>query len=720
MDKKFSSLLIGLFTTGMSSLLTIFIFFRLWGVDLNVPFNNSGDSTYYSAVIKGLLDNGWILNNAFTGAPFGAQFYDFTIGSYSFNLLLIKLILQVTANYVAAMNIFYIISFMLISMTAFYALFYLRVNPIISIPISLLYAFLPYHFLRGQSHLFLSSYYMVPLLCLIVIWALQGSLSSIRTNPRQINRKLIFSIIICFISGFAGIYYAFFACFFLFVSSMIIFLKDKKIKKTLYPLFLISIICFGGTLSLSPSLVNNIQHGGNYDVGKRNFADSEIYGLKISQLLLPVSGHRLALFSKIKDSYNRNSPLINENNSATLGLIGSLGFLYLIIMLFLNINNNPIMRNLSKLNLSAILLATIGGFGVLFAKLISPSIRGYNRISVFIAFFALTAVALLIQSIYEKYAFNKKGKVFFTGSMLFLLIFGIYDQTTPFFKPDYKRLKEEYVKESGYINSIEQRMPKGAMIFQLPYVPFPENPTVFRMTEYDHFRGYLQSKTLRWSYGAMKGREGDLWQRNIVAKPISTMIEELAFVGFQGIYLDRFGYIDNGKEIEKKLIDILKTQPFESQNKRLAFYNFDNYINSLQMKYNEKQLKDKKESILNALQVNWNNGFYDLENSPKVNWRWCNSSGDLVIYNPLNKTRKAKIDMALATAYEEISNLIIKGETISEVVKINNIGNIFSRIIDIEPGTNIIKFSTDAKKVIAPGDSRDLYFKVINFKMIRL
>jgi len=47
----------------------------------------------------------------------------------------------------------------------------------------------------------------------------------------------------------------------------------------------------------------------------------------IAQLLLPVSDHRIGRLSRFKQTYNVASPLVNENDLTSLGLLGSLGFL---------------------------------------------------------------------------------------------------------------------------------------------------------------------------------------------------------------------------------------------------------------------------------------------------------------------------------------------------------------------------------------------------------
>ena len=73
-------------------------------------------------------------------------------------------------------------------------------------------------------------------------------------------------------------------------------------------------------------------------------------------------------------------------------------------------------------------------------------------------------------------------------------------------------MKSEFRHDAEFVQRIETVMTPGAMIFQLPVVAFPENPKVNRLNDYDLAKGYLHSTRLRWSYGAIKGRENDAWQ----------------------------------------------------------------------------------------------------------------------------------------------------------------------------------------------------------------
>ncbi len=76
--------------------------------------------------------------------------------------------------------------------------------------------------------------------------------------------------------------------------------------------------------------------------------------------------------------------------------------------------------------------------------------------------------------------------------------------------------------------------------------------------DYSHLRGYLHSEKLKWSYGAMKGREGDAWEKSIASESDEEMVKELQQAGFKGIYVDTYGYKDSGFKVIQNLSSILK------------------------------------------------------------------------------------------------------------------------------------------------------------------
>jgi phosphoglycerol transferase len=71
-------------------------------------------------------------------------------------------------------------------------------------------------------------------------------------------------------------------------------------------------------------------------------------------------------------------------------------------------------------------------------------------------------------------------------------------------------MRNQFNSNRDFTKKIEQEMPAGSMIFQLPITTFPEGG------DYSLVLGYVHSKNLRWSFPAIKGRESAIWQEKVV------------------------------------------------------------------------------------------------------------------------------------------------------------------------------------------------------------
>jgi len=154
------------------------------------------------------------------------------------------------------------------------------------------------------------------------------------------------------------------------------------------------------------------------------------------------------------------------------------------------------------------------------------------------------------------------------AGLVLLVALGVLDQTTTQFVPEYSRIRMEFESDRDFVRKVESSLPAGAMIYQLPYVPFPESPAIGRMRDYQQFRGYLHSKTLRWSYGAMKGREIDQLEKPLVNATVDATVTLLRTRGFSGIFIDTDGF---GAQIEPYQRS-LNQEPLVSRDRRLVFF----------------------------------------------------------------------------------------------------------------------------------------------------
>jgi hypothetical protein len=149
---------------------------------------------------------------------------------------------------------------------------------------------------------------------------------------------------------------------------------------------------------------------------------------------------------------------------------------------------------------------------------------------------------------------------------------GLFDQAGIYSTPDYNSIKKKFLDDKKLITQIEQALPLNAMIFQLPYIAYPESVHPYKMIDYDHLRSYLHTTKLRWSYGAVKGRAGDIWQQEAASKSTAYMIKEITDKGFKGISINRNGYKDNGEKIIREIKNILLVEPTTSGDNSIVFF----------------------------------------------------------------------------------------------------------------------------------------------------
>ena len=557
-------------------------FLALWRADLRIPFAYGvSDELTVAMGAKQLIESPWIFYNPYLGMPFGSVTFNYPQPDV-FHYLTFKLLALTTTNFGWVMNWFYLLTFPATCLGTLYVLRQLAIGYPAALLGSFLYTFLPYHFMRGEVHLFLSAYYLVPLVALLMFRVASENPPLLKQGPGKWPRLawrdpgFIGAAAVCVIAGSSGVYYAFFACFLLIIAGLASAAAQRRFVPLLSALALAGLIALTILLCLLPHLLL-----GHRNIATRDAGDAETYALKVTQLLLPLSGHRLPALAALKNSYYHAAPLVNENDAATLGLAGSIGFLLLLgwsgarLMganaRWLKPDDQQLLSWAALLTLAATLLATVGGLGSLFAVLVSSQIRSYNRISVFIAFFSLLAVVLLLDRGVGARVRSRASKLIYCSGVMLVGLIGLYDQTSPIYIPNYRSNAQAFVADARFVRSIEQKVPPGSMIFQLPYLTFPE------ASRYDLTRGYLHSRTLRWSYGAMINERSDLWQRSVQALPPQEMVPKLVAAGFAGVYLDRRIFPGNGAALEQELIAILGEQPLVSPQAQLSFFDLTGY-----------------------------------------------------------------------------------------------------------------------------------------------
>ena len=544
-------------------LLILAILYR--GSNLFLPLNyEGGDELGVFYIIKTIRDHGWYLFNPQVGGITGGEMHDYMYCD-SLSFLVVKIISLFIHNVYAIGNIFYFLSFVLVALVSVYVCKKLGYRDSVAILIGILYSFSPYMQMR-YNHMWLTPYYLLPLAVLVSIWIIRGEIIGDK-------KKLILSNLFSFLLAFTGFYYAFFACVIYAIAIVIriVNVKFKEIKKEIYVLSLYGAIVLGVIINVIPNIVYWLQRGmnPNSELNIRGPEGAEVYGLKLIQMILPRSGHRVWLFNLLHMKYDAVFPLVNENTTATLGVIATLGLVLSLIWLFQNKRKD---KTYSYLNLSLFLVGTIGGIGAIFSLLIPTPMRCYNRISLLIMFVSLLCIAELLNNI--KICKPKMKWLWGIGIVMIAFV-GVYDQTIVYQANPHQQQKLAMTQE--FVKEIEKKVDKEALIFQLPYVDWPSGGN-YRM-----FAGYLESDTLRWSFGSMQGREEAIWQMQTATPEfgVEKMITELSENGYNGIYLDKVVYVNKyGEEATNQLCEELTEnlafEPIISGDEELYFWKIKN------------------------------------------------------------------------------------------------------------------------------------------------
>jgi phosphoglycerol transferase len=707
------------------SLAILAFFLRPWAVSLKLPIAYDwGDGKLTLALFQGLIENGWYLHNDRLGAPFGLDMRGFPMAD-NLHFGIVRLLSLVWPDAGLLYNAYFILTFPLTTLSSLFVMRRFRLPYLPGLVASLLLTFLPYHFLCGYcGHLFLAAYYVTPLSVLVATWLYLGRIPAQKraghggpAKIRIITWRSLGCFLICAVQASAGVYYAFFACFLFLTAGIAGSVRKSRFYPLIAAIVLIGITLLAGVLNVAPTVLQKLNGETPGQAVSRWPIHAEMGALKIAQLLLPVTNHRIGAIASLKAYYNSaNALLVNANDFTTLGLVGSVGFIASFFALARRRAGTPSSRLISCLgflNFAAVLLGTIGGVGSIFSTYVSPWIRSYYRISVFIAFGSLASIAVVLEELRLRYANTRRSVAIYVTGLLLLLSLGILDQTTSkFVSPP---IQEPYADNAEFIQKIEATLTPGSRVFQLPYLAFPESLGAYGVSDYQPLWGYLHSKTLCWSYGAMRGSRGDLWQARVAAMPPELMANTLAYAGFDGLYIDRCGYLDRASALEAKFQSLLGVAPIVNQGSRLAFFDLREFTRGLRARTTQSDWQRREQESTHLVTFSWGNGFAgNLEGPANECWRWCTTRGEMFVINDSTETKRVEVAMCCKADNETAAHLRISGDLMSEQLTISSASQPFTRRVTVPPGRHKLTFETDAR--IIPGiDVRQIAWRIVNF-----
>ena len=597
-----------------------YVAFKLWLLPFSVPLRIGSDATLNLGWVQNMLESGSPSIAPRLGFPFGLQLQDYPLGGDDLSFTFLRAFGMLTGSTFTSVDLFYLLTFPLVAITAYWALRSLTVSRPVAFTIAVIYAVVPFHFLRNTGHLFLSAYFGVPLACFLLAKTLSGRpLWGLGLNRPSTRRARVAAIaaplVAVLVIASTGSYYWAFTLLLLIPATLVGWARTRSRAVVLSGLLTGTLLIAVFVIELLPTISFWLANGMNADVPARGIEETGNHQLRLMNLLVPFVGHRIGLFNSIAQRYILNFAPTGENGEY-MGLVGITGLLLLLVLipgvlvgLFTRRRIWRVERNVAALTLFAFAIAMAGGFSGAFAMVVTPQIRAWSRITTFIDFFALLAIGLLLTLLW-RYVRPRRAlwRNTIAVGLVAIIPFAAFDQTAGRFVVDYKQVAANQATMVEFVKQVESSLPAEAAVYQLPYRMYLEGGGIVDSADYDPLIPYLYSKQLRFSYGGLKGREAG-WQLWTYQQPIEVALPMLCLAGFSAVWLDRQAY-EPGESIlvESALQVALNVTPLVGVNDRYVVFDLQPYCANQAAATDPGTLATQRDELMRPVWARWGSG----------------------------------------------------------------------------------------------------------------
>lgn len=326
-NSDFRHVLAGIVITG---LLLVYLF-RLWDLNPHVPFVYAGDGLLSLMSFQNMKEAFWYLKSSHLGFPFSQDLHDFPAVADTTNLLISRVLISLTGDIGLTFNIQYFSSYFSGFLGAYIGSRIIRLPSAHALFIGLMFTFLPFHYLHGANHLYLSSYWMIPIWLAVTIkeittpgWilSLEGG-NSFNLRQLALKKRTLLLLVLTLFSASAGFYFSVFFLLSTGFFGLLAVIRERS-GKNLGLLLMSSLGALVVSLEILPILFFQRSMGTNIEAVQRGLGELRFYSLDLTKLFLPIRDHRLPVVRDWVSSLD--SSLQAGEYAEPLGLLLALSF----------------------------------------------------------------------------------------------------------------------------------------------------------------------------------------------------------------------------------------------------------------------------------------------------------------------------------------------------------------------------------------------------------
>jgi hypothetical protein len=559
-----------------------------WGVPTAYLEPDKGDVVHALAMMKAVGDGdfvplAWKQVNAL-GAPAAANWNDWPLVEEL--LVVFYGLLGSLFGLFAGLNVGTLLAHLTAAATFYIVARWEDCDRLWAFVAALAFGLAPFIFAQSPFHITTEYVWHVPLF--LPIWRWIGSEPGIAWG----SGRFWFAIAVGFISGLQSPYWTNILCQLTLLGAGVMYWRHRSGPALKSALAVIGAAAVAFALMNLDTWTYRLAHGPNPGALSREYKWMEIYGLKLVDLVIPPITHHSQTFAAFATAHRVGNPAQGippasplQDEGSYLGIVGLLALGWLAWTAIAD----AVKGRANDIPLAAwqvlwiVLCFTTGGLNAILGVFGFTLFRTGQRYSLVILAIVLLYAAQRMTA-WQKAAASHAGPggVSLGGLAAAAAICGLvlWDQVPRAPAAEVTAaIARQVAADREFTAKMEAVLPEGAMVFQLPVMDFPESPQP-GIPSYDHFRPYLYSSNLRYSFGSMKGREREKWQAAVQGKffEAATLdreagmirvnqanaraaVDELKRLGFSAIYINRNGFPDRGKGIEEALLELGYAKP---------------------------------------------------------------------------------------------------------------------------------------------------------------